>query len=382
MEDFQNLLIVMVVIYLAGKLFRAISLPVIFGELLGGILIGPLIFNLVDPNSHTILVLAELGIFFLMFHAGLENKPLELLNSSRSSILIGISGNLLTVLLGFYITYLFGYTIMQSFFVGIALSLTAVPIAVRVLKDCNLYSRTSTNVVLVSAVISDIIGLISFAIIINIYDQGFFDFPNLLLMIFKISLFFVVVLFLGFKFSDKLRNILKDKGFTFALILALVLGIIAEKIGLHMVIGAFLAGLFIHEDVVDEKTFNKIEDRVFGLSYSFLGPIFFISLAFNFQFTALFKNPLFLSAIIFVAIFGKVIGSGFVAYLQKFTLKDSLLIGFSMNNRGAVELIIASIGLSKGMIDKDIFSVLIFMAFLTTLLSVFILKYLKDKDYI
>jgi Kef-type K+ transport system membrane component KefB len=148
------------------------------------------------------------------------------------------------------------------------------------------------------------------------------------------------------------------------------MGLIAEAIGLHMIIGAFLAGLFIREEVLDEKVFAKIEDRIYGMSYSFFGPIFFASLAFHLDFSAFKTVPFYLIAVLVVAILGKILGSWMITAFYKMKTMESLAIGLALNNRGAVELIVASIGLQMGIIDQDIFSILIIMAFVTTILSI------------
>lgn len=154
------------------------------------------------------------------------------------------------------------------------------------------------------------------------------------------------------------------------MIIALLMGLVAEAIGLHMIIGAFLAGLFIREEVLDEKVFAKIEDRIYGMSYSFFGPIFFASLAFHLDFSAFHSAPLFMIAVVGVAILGKILGSWMVTVCLKMKTIESLAIGLALNNRGAVELIVASIGLQMGIIDQDIFSILIIMAFTTTVISI------------
>ncbi len=108
MEQFETLLILMVVVWVAGKVFRMLNLPVLFGEVLGGILVGPMVFGLVEPNNETIILLAELGVFFLMLHAGLETNPKELLNSSKKSILISLGGIVVPFSLGFAVSLLKG----------------------------------------------------------------------------------------------------------------------------------------------------------------------------------------------------------------------------------------------------------------------------------
>lgn len=371
MEDFRTILVLMVVVWVMGKLFRAIKLPVIFGELVGGIIVGPLLLGLINPDSHTIILLAELGVFFLMLHSGLETDPKELLKSSKKSIPIAIMGILLPFFGGYFVSMAFGRSLNESLFIAMGLSITAIAISARLFKDYKLSKTKTAHITLGAALIDDIFALMMFSVVLNIVETGSVAFMSILIMVVKVSLFFGIVIFGGFKIQKYIGKFLESKGFTFTLIAALVLGLIAESIGLHMIIGAFLAGLFIREEVVDPKIFKKIEDRIYGLSYSFLGPIFFASLAFHLDFTAFSEAPLFLAAILIVAVLGKVIGSGGAAYLQKINLKSSLIIGLAMNNRGAVELIIASIGLNLGIIGADTFSILVLMAFVTTLFSIF-----------
>lgn len=379
MEDFRTILILMVVVWVMGKLFRAVKLPIIFGELAGGIIVGPLVLGLISPDSHTIKLLAELGVFFLMLHSGLETDPGELMKSSKKSILVAIMGIVLPFLGGYYVSMAFGRSFNESLFIAMGLSITAIAISARLFKEYKLSKTQTAHITLGAALIDDIFALVMFSVVLNIVETGGIEFMPILIMISKVLLFFGVVIIGGFKIQKYLGKFLKNKGFTFALIAALTLGLIAESIGLHMIIGAFLAGLFIREEVVDPKVFCKIEDRIYGLSYSFLGPIFFASLAFYLDFTAFTQAPLFLVAILIVAILGKVIGSGGAAYLQKVSFKSSLVIGLAMNNRGAVELIIASIGLNLGIIGADVFSILVLMAFVTTLFSIITITPLAKK---
>jgi len=374
MEDFRALLILMVVVWVMGKLFRSLKLPVLFGELVGGIIVGPLALGLINPDTHAIKLLAEFGVFFLMLHSGLETDPRELMKSSKKSILVAVMGVLLPFAGGYFVSMAFGRSFEESLFIAMGLSITAIAISARLFKDYKLTKTQTAHITLGAALLDDIFALMMFSVVLSIVETGSVEFVPILLMVVKVILFFGIVIIGGFKLQKYVGGFLKNKGFTVTLIVALALGLIAESIGLHMIIGAFLAGLFIREEVIDEEVFNKIEDRIYGLSYSFLGPIFFASLAFYLDFTAFVEAPFFLASILFVAIVGKVIGSGGAAYIQKINLKSSLVIGLAMNNRGAVELILASIGLNLGIIGTDVFSILVLMAFVTTLLSIFAIK--------
>ncbi len=379
MEDFHSLLILMVVVWGMGKVFRMLTLPVIFGELLGGIIVGPALLGLVDPSSHTIQVLADLGVFFLMLHAGLETDAKELYKGSKKSVLIALGALLLTFIGGFVVSDIFGFSNYQSLFIATAISVTSIAISVRILKDYNLQNTKFGHTILSAAIITDILILIVFSVTLKLIETGVLDYGQIAFMLLKIIAFFAIVIVGGLKTQKYIGKFFKSKGFTLTLIAALALGFLAEWIGLHVIIGAFLAGLFIREEVIDAKVFAKIEDRIYGLSYSFLGPIFFTSLAFNLEFSGLQNNPKLFLALFVVAFFGKFIGAYFASVYQKIKKQKAALIGLTMNSRGTVDLIIISIGLQKGVIDKETFSVLIALVFSLTLFTILLIKPIVKK---
>lgn len=371
-DDFHQLLVLMVVIWTSGKLFRCIKLPVVFGELIGGIIVGPTLLNIVQADTEMIKTLAELGIFFLMLHSGMHTDPHELFHASKKSFGIALGGVVFPFLGGYIVSILAGQSFESAMFIGMCLCISALSLIVHQLKDCKMLGTPVANITLGASLIDDILALILFSAILNVVDTGSFDPIQLAAVVGKISIFFAIVLIGGQKTAPVLNKFIYfgNKGFTLTLIIALCLGLIAEAIGLHMIIGAFLAGLFIQEEMIDQKTFDKIEDRVYGLSYSFFGPIFFASHAFHLDFPAVAAAPWFLTAIIVVAILGKIIGCGGTALALGMSKAESALIGLSLNNRGAVEIIIAAIGLSYGIIDSKIFSILILMAFCSTIFSI------------
>ncbi len=381
MPDFMNLLILMVVIWTAGKIFRSLKLPVVFGELIGGILVGPAVLGLVSPDSDVIKVLAELGIFFLILHAGLETDHKEIFKSSKKSLLVALAGTSLSFILGYFVARLFGQDVVASLFIGMGLSITAIAMAARVFKDCKLLHTNISSIALGAAVMENIIALVLFSIIISLAEQGSVQLMPLLWLLIKVVIFFTVVILIGIKSAKHLNKIIYfgNKGFTLTLIIALLMGLVAEAIGLHMIIGAFLAGLFINEEVLDKRVFEKIEDRVYGLSYGFFGPIFFASLAFHLEFSHFAAAPYFLLAVVAVALFGKLIGSGLVARWLKLSNRESLIVGLSMNNRGATELVITTLGLQMGIITQNVFSILVAMAFITTVISILAISALSKK---
>ena len=198
----------------------------------------------------------------------------------------------------------------------------------------------------------------------------------------KVIAFFVVTIAMGiwiYPYIGKYFSVREAKGFTFALIMAFLFGFLAELAGLHIIIGAYLAGLFVREGVVDKDLMNKISDRFVSITYGFIGPIFFVSLAFHVTFD-IFQTHLWLTiSLLIVAVLGKFFGSGAGAMLGRMHREEAVVVGFAMNGRGAVELVIASIGLQMGVITDSVFSILVLVAFVTTMLPPLSLGYYLKK---
>jgi Kef-type K+ transport system membrane component KefB len=377
-----NLLMVMVIIWTAGVLFRSIKQPPVLGELLAGFIFGPPLLGIIKPDE-TLHVLSELGIFFLMFYAGLETNPFELKRMTRPSLFVAAGGFVLPFLSGYGVCILLGLSQLQAMFIGMALSITAIAVNARVLTDLNMVKYRVTPVIIGASIIDDILSLALFTVIIDLAAGGGSLFSmKLIVQMLKVAAFFgishVIGILLYPKFS-KYFSSREAKGFTFALIMALCFGVLAEMAGLHIILGAYMAGLFVREGIVSKELFQKINDRFVSITYGFLGPIFFVSLSFHIDFTILVTHPHILLILLFAAVFGKWAGAGAGALAGGMHRGEAVVIGAAMNGRGAVELIIASIGLEMAIIDDTYFSILVVLAFLTTLMPPISLNYLLKR---
>lgn len=369
---FKQLLILLVVVWTISVLLKRIGIPTIMGELIAGVLIGPAVFGLIEPNE-VIETLAQLGIFFIMLHTGVETNIQEFVSALRKSFGIAAIGALFPFLAAFSIALWFGYSLNTSLFIGITLTATAVVVTLKILNDLGLQNTRFARVIIASCILDDLLSLISFSLILSIVKSEDIDMESIALIGLKSILFFGVTILVGYYLYPMLKKPFRDpdgKGFTFLLILGIGFGLFAEFIGLHMILGAYLAGLFFREEVANQALIQKVEDRLYGIAYSFLGPIFFISLGFHISFEAFTSNGiLLLVALVVTTVIIQILSAGGMARLAKFSHIESLSIGIGMIGRAEMSFILAAIGLKLGTLNEAIFSILIFSTFILNIIA-------------
>jgi Kef-type K+ transport system membrane component KefB len=368
-------------------------LPVVLGELLAGIILGPPLLGIIS-TSEPIELLAEFGIFFLMFYAGLEMDPKEAVEHLWPSTAVAIGGFVLPFVFGYLVCMMFGGTSFQSLFVGMGISVTAIAVQSRILHDMHIHNTSIGHIIIGAAIINDILALISLSILLELAESGSIQVVTVVLIVFKVAVFFGFTILIGQFVIPRFIRKLDDregKAFTFALVCALAMAYLAELAGLHLIIGAFLAGQFVRKEIMDIDIYQKISDRFYGISYGFMAPIFFVSLSFHLHIHWEWSFIFFTITITLIAIMGKILGCGFGAYLYRKSFWESTIIGSGMNGRGAVEMVIAAVvielsdkliashAITEPLLTQDQFSALICMAFITTLIAPLSLKWTVKK---
>lgn len=366
-----NLLMILVIVWTTGVICRILKQPAVLGELTAGIIFGPALLGIIVPNE-MISILSEMGAFFLMFYAGLETDPTKLKRNSYRSSVVGLLGFITPFFMGYVTCRAFGMGLNESLFISMGLSITAIAVNARVLHDMGITENRVCPVIIGASIIDDVMSLAFFTAIVHLSTHsGQFNFLIFAIVAAKVLLFFVVTICVGIFVYPKIGKYFsarEAKGFTFALIMAFLFGVMAEAAGLHIIIGAYLAGLFVREGVVNRDLFNKINDRFVSITYGFIGPIFFVSLSFHVTFDIFRTDFLLVTVLLAVAVAGKFIGGGAGALLSRMNRNEAVIVGFALNGRGAVELVIASIGLKLGIISDSVFSILVLIAFVTTML--------------
>ncbi len=371
--DLVNLLLVLLAAWLAGNLAERFRYPSVLGELLAGILLGPPLLGLLH-GTEALAVLAELGVLLMMLYIGMEIDPRELKKASWPGFLAAIGGFVTPFVLAYFTVLWFGGTPLGGLFVGIAAGITSLATKSRILVDLQLLDTRVAHVLMAGALISDTLALIAFAAIMGVVDVGTLDLGGIGLVSLKALLFFALTAGAGYKVFPWVGRRMTEAGltgrtfhFTLVLLIAVFFGELAELAGLHSILGAFIAGLFIQENVLGRSLAHDLMLAVREASIGFLAPIFFVTAGFAVSFRVFTGADLGLFvAIMVVAIVGKIVGTALFYLPTGLGWREGVTVGMGMNGRGAVEIIVAGIGLERGLISQEIFSILVFMAIFTT----------------
>ena len=371
--DILNISAVLLAAYLGGVAIRKIGYPAILGELLVGIIFGPALLGWLE-YSESIKVLAEIGIVLLMVFIGMEIDFRDLKKASWPGLLAAFGGFFVPFFLGYFAIVWSGGTPISGLFVAIAIGVTSLATKSRILIDLKLLNTRIAYVLMAGALISDTLALVIFSGITNFAETSVVNVRELLIIGSKILVFFGVTISIGIFLLPRLgeyisRSGMKNSTAYFTLILIVTFGYceLAELAGMHSILGAFMAGLFIKDNLFPKKISKELNKAFYDLSIGFMAPIFFVSAGF-FVDVSVFQTDLGLLILVTaLAMVGKIVGTALFYLPSKNGWREGITIGTGMNGRGAVEIIIAEIGLELGIIDKTIFSILVFMAIFTTL---------------
>ncbi len=396
MEIIFTILFILTVVWVVGLLFEKFGQPLILGELLAGLVIGPPVLGIVGERgvkeglmgnpvfewTPALDTLAKLGMFFLMFYAGLITDPKKLGKRVKSFFGVGIAGTFVPLLFGWLVTWFFTHNFWTALIMGLALSGTSLAVKARILDDLGILQSKVGYTMMGGAVVDNILTFIILAVAIQAITVGVVRPLDLLYTVALVVAFFGIALFIGYRVYPIVGKFFAHsgaRGFTFALIMGLLIAGVGQAMGLHFIIGAYLAGLFVREEFVG-GAFRDLSQRFQTLSHGFLGPIFIVSLAFHVSFGVFETHTFFLIALLIAAMAGKVMGAAGGAYLTGLKKREALTVGIGMNGRGMVDLILAMVGLEIGTLADAHVSLLVFTAFVTTLVTPPALKYMLRKS--
>jgi Kef-type K+ transport system membrane component KefB len=384
------LIVILLVAKLGGFISTRLGQPSVLGELLAGILLGPSILNITHlpfisdslQLEEIIRDLGELGVLLLMFLAGLELHFSDMLKNARVSARIAILGVVFSLVLAGFMGILAGLGLTQAFFLGLALAATSISISAQTLMELKVLRSKIGFGLLGAAVLDDILVLILFSIFVAVYGGGN-GWQSTGELVVRVLVFLSLSLGFGLFLLPKVSRWValrqtSQGSITFAIIILLTFGLLAELIGsLSAILGAFLAGLMFSR--TEEK--SNVDPGLRTLTYSLFAPVFFVSIGLQVDLHLIQQGSLLLLlGLAAAAGFGKFSGAGFGARLSGFSWLESSKLGVGMIPRGEVSLIIASVGLNLGILNSGLFTAIIGAVLVTTLITPSLLRYTFSKN--
>lgn len=399
---FLSLAVILTTAIILGEVARRLHQPSVIGEIIAGIILGPTVLGTLFPDLHLFLFPREgniiialegmttLAIALFLLVAGMEVDLSTVFRQRRSALLIGLAGMIGPFLLGFITAWfspsLFGYQphtdlLAFIFFVATAFSISALPVVAKILKDLNLYQTDVGMIIISAAIFNDLMGWLIFAMILNMTGnvaQGPFTLTQ------------KIVLTLGFVvFILTIGRWLIHKGLPwiqahtswpagilgFAISITLFCATFTEWIGIHVIFGAFLFGVALGDSPhLREKTRTTIDQFV---SFVF-APLFFASIGLRVNFITNFDWLMVLFVLV-IATVGKILSCRLGARWSGLSSREAWAIGFGLNARGAMEIIIGLLALQTGLISERLFVALVIMALITSVTSGSLIQYILRR---
>ncbi|HEY5942855.1 MAG TPA: cation:proton antiporter [Solirubrobacterales bacterium] len=373
-----DLFLVLLAAKLGDEVFKWIGQPAIVGEILGGVLVGPSVLGLVEVGE-VLRVFSELGVVFLLFWVGLETRLSEMRAVGKVAVAVGSAGVVVPFLAGIGLGLALGESSETSVFLGAALAATSAGITSATFLDLGIAKTRAARTVLGAAVVDDILALILLSVAVGMAAEGGVDAGKIALALGVAIAFVAFVALGGTRLLSSRPRLLEAPRFAEspllpAVLLCLGLAAFSASIGLAALIGAFLAGMIVAET----KDHTSIEREVRPL-YWFFPPFFFAFIGIELDLGALLNGHALwlLAAITVIAAATKLVP----AYLAARPLgrAEAAIVGVGMVPRGEVGIVIASIGAAEGVVDAELFAVVVGMAVLTTLAAPFGLRRLSHN---
>jgi Kef-type K+ transport system membrane component KefB/nucleotide-binding universal stress UspA family protein len=387
----SQIILLIVVGRLLGEIILRFKQPAVMGQLIAGLVLGPSLFGALLPDwQHALFPAAkeqkamldgisQFGILLLLLLTGMETDLKLVKQTGRASAFASLAGILLPFLCGVALGELLpdamlpdpGKRLITSLFLGTALSIASVKIVATVIREMGFTRRTVGQVIMASAIIDDTMGWIITAIIFSLALQGAVDgmilaksilgtlaFMGLSFTIGR-RLVFIIIRWVNDTFVSEFAVI------TVILLIMCAMATITDLIGVHTVLGAFVAGILIGESPILTR---HIDEQLRGLIIAFFMPVFFGIAGLSADLTIL-KDPAILAltvGLIAIASLGKFGGAFIGGKLGGLTFRESIALGTGMNARGSTEVIVATIGLSMGALSQNLFTMIVAMAVITT----------------
>lgn len=382
----------LIVSRVVAELGKRLKLPIVMGELLVGIALGPTVLGQLYPDlfqwlfpfkTNPTISIALDGIFslsvvMLLFVAGLEVQLPMVLRQGKAAISTGFMSMIIPFFTGYGVAWYFpewfniapggDAHFLFALFLGTALSISALPVIARILMDMNLFKTNIGMIIIASAMFNDLVGWLFFSLILSLSGQNT-NHVSLGYTILYIVGFGLFMLTIGRIVLNRILPWVQTKLSWPGGVLAMCLGLcllcaaFTESINIHAILGAFIAGIAIGDSVHLREQAREI---IHQFVTNFFAPLFFVSIGLKVNFIENF-DWLMVTVVMVLAYFGKVIGASIGARMGGMNKRQSLAIGFGLNARGAMEIILGTLALNAGLISQPVFVALVIMALVTSI---------------
>lgn len=372
-DPFISIAIILIVSKTFGYLFTRLNQPSAMGEIVGGIIIGTSVLNLVH-TTESLEFLSELGVVLLLFLAGLETDIQEFKRVGRPAFLIASGGVIVPFVLGYFATIPFTHSKMASLMMGGILTATSVSLTASVLMEMKKLRSKEGASILAAAVVDDVLGILVLTVLVAINTTGTISFREIGELLVEAAIFCGAVLILGVPIVKRLirlssRITLPESTVAFALAVVMSLTFFAEEFRIAGITGAYFAGLLIGQT----EEARRISEKVVTIAYALPVPVFLVSIGIHTDIRVFYAFGASTLALIvvytLVAVLGKVVGCGAGALLSRFKPREALRVGIGMIPRMEVALIMLTVGKGVGVLTSALFSVGVAMSIMTTLIT-------------
>ena len=396
--------IILILSRIASEVGKKIGLPMVMGELIIGVCLGPTVLGTIAPGLYTSIfpfaanrnfslaldAIFSLSVILLLFVAGLELRFSLFLRHGRVAISTGIGSMVLPFASGFamawYFPHWFSVTgggpthLLFALFLGTAMAISALPVIARILLDMKLLKTEIGMVIIASAVLNDVVGWIVFSFILSLAGQKNGG-GNVLYTIIYIAAYATFMLIVGRFLINRILPWIQTRLSWPGGVLSLSLGLcllsaaFTEYIHIHAILGAFIAGLAIGDSVYLREQAREIMHQFVT---NFFAPLFFVSIGLKVNFIEHFDLTV-VTLILLLAFAGKVAGAGIGARLGGMSGRHALAVGFGLNARGAMEIILGSLAYEARLINNTVFVAIIIMALVTSITSAPLMRLFLEK---
>jgi Kef-type K+ transport system membrane component KefB/predicted amino acid-binding ACT domain protein len=366
-----DLLIILAAAKVGAEISERIRIPAVVGEIVAGVLIGPSVLDAVGLDGArgvSIAVIGEIGVLLLLLQVGMEMDLSELSKVGKASLMVAVIGVALPFAGGALAGVALGHSTTTSLFIGAALTATSVGITARVFGDLRALATTEARIVLGAAVADDVLGLVILTVVVKVVDDGHVGVATVIGTLGLAVAFLLFSGVVGLTLVPKVLHFVQRRASSgaavtvAALVIALGFAQLADLAKLAFIIGAFMAGLAIGRSDHNERIAGDL-----GVIGNIFIPVFFVQIGINTDLAAMGKASVLglAAALSVIAFLGKLAS----AWGAAGTRSDKLLIGIGMIPRGEVGLIFASIGLSNGVLGKDLYGALLAVILLSTVVT-------------